>query len=57
MKRIIVSEFVTLDGVMEDPGGPRRVHTEAGAFNSSMKNMRNTNAMSCLLATLFSWGA
>jgi hypothetical protein len=57
MKRIIVSEFVTLDGVMEHLGGPRRVHTEAGAFNSSMKNMRNTNAMSCLLATLFSWGA
>jgi len=30
MRRLIVSEFITLDGVVEDPVEPRAPTTEAG---------------------------
>ena len=32
MRRIIVSEFVTLDGVMEDPGGAEKFERGGWAF-------------------------
>ena len=35
MRRIVVSEFVTLDGVMEDPGGAEGFDEAAGRFSSN----------------------
>jgi len=32
MRRIVVTEFVTLDGVMEDPGGAENVSRGGWAF-------------------------
>ncbi len=32
MRKIIVSEFVTLDGVMEDPGGAEKFERGGWAF-------------------------
>ncbi len=56
MRKVIVSEFVTLDGVMEDPCGAKNSNTAVGAFNSSMKSTRSINSMSYLRATLCSGG-
>lgn len=36
MREIIVSEFVTLDGVMEDPGGAEK--TERGGWGIHSRN-------------------
>ena len=33
MRKLVVSEYVTLDGVMEDPGGAEKQNMAAGAFN------------------------
>ncbi len=32
MRRIVVTEFVTLDGVMEDPGGSEKFERGGWAF-------------------------
>lgn len=35
MRKIIVSEFITLDGVMEDPGGAEKSERGGWAFHLS----------------------
>ncbi|HMC13935.1 MAG TPA: hypothetical protein VKG67_06305 [Gallionellaceae bacterium] len=32
MRKVIVSEFVTLDGVMEDPGGAEKTKHDGWSF-------------------------
>lgn len=47
MRKVIISEYVTLDGVMEDPGGAvlKDSNTAVGAFNSGMTNWRSLSTM------------
>jgi hypothetical protein len=56
MRKVIVTECVTLDGIMEDPGGGENPNTAAGAFNSGTKKQGNIKTMNSLLPALFFWG-
>ncbi len=57
MRKIVVSEYVSLDGVMEDPGGAKSSSMAVGPIRISMMRSRNFNTMDCLAATRCSWDA
>jgi hypothetical protein len=52
MRRAIVSMYVTLDGVIEDPGGSEG--TARGGYSGTTRR-RNSSSMSSSPATPCSW--
>lgn len=55
MRNIIVSEYVTLDGVMEDPGGGEKTLHYGWSFDSGMRRQRSTSSINCLRLAHFCW--
>ncbi len=47
MRKIIVTEFITLDGVIESPGGDETPHPHgAGSLNTTLRIQGSTRLMS-----------
>lgn len=53
LKRVIVSEFVTLDGIMEDPGGAEKFRYGGWTVSYWSEEMESTSSMNYFLATLY----
>ena len=57
MAKLVVTEFVSLDGVFEDPGGARAHRRAGGASASRQKTRCSTSSTSSWRATSSCWGA
>src|SRR5438270_7431000 len=57
MRKIIVSEYVTLDGVMEDPGGAEGFKHGGWSFGFGGKNSSSINSRNSSPAMRFCWAA
>ena len=54
-RKVVVSEYVSLDGVMEAPGG-KNLNTVVGRSNSTVDpKATSSNSKKCLQATRFCW--
>src|SRR6266567_8887189 len=57
MRKIIVSEYVTLDGVMEDPGGAEGFKHGGWSFGFGVQNSSSINSRNSSPAMRFYWVA
>ena len=55
MRKLIVSEFLSLDGVMEDPGGADRFEHGGWTMSYWDEAMGNSNTRSCFRPTPLCW--